>query len=243
MCGSGNPFDWNAGNAADGGAWTENSVYPNGIYNWLFGLGRFAAGKWFFSKELILEAGAEHGPAFAYWGMVVLAGVTAIYSLRMTVLVFYGRRYDDRPLQRVPRAMRVVLAVLAVGTGLSWLLAGPFSKVLNASLPFHAIYSIRSIKLAIDILIAPETWLVLLVIALAAGIWLAAVRFGWKVSDSMMEYIRSGMGFETINRGVVGFVDGFSRILRRTQTGHLSWNTSGLLIGLIAVLVFLVERL
>ena len=45
----------------------------------------------FWSKELVLEAGLTHGPVWAYAVMLLGAGLTAFYTLRMTWLVLSGR--------------------------------------------------------------------------------------------------------------------------------------------------------
>ncbi|NLE49828.1 MAG: NADH-quinone oxidoreductase subunit L, partial [Chloroflexi bacterium] len=44
----------------------------------------------FWSKELVLEDGLHHGPVWAYAGMVIAAGITALYTFRMVWMVFYG---------------------------------------------------------------------------------------------------------------------------------------------------------
>jgi NADH-quinone oxidoreductase subunit L len=48
----------------------------------------------FWSKELILEVGLADGPIWAYVGMLLGAGMTAFYTLRMTWLVFFGEARD-----------------------------------------------------------------------------------------------------------------------------------------------------
>ncbi len=44
----------------------------------------------FWSKELILEEGLKDGPVWAYIGMLIGAGITALYTFRMVWLVFFG---------------------------------------------------------------------------------------------------------------------------------------------------------
>ena len=76
----------------------------------------------FFSKELVLESGLEGSPLWAYIAMVIGAGLTGLYSLRMVLLVFYGPSREGKHGHDAPAAMRVSLAVLAIGTLLTWLL-------------------------------------------------------------------------------------------------------------------------
>src|SRR4029079_15206863 len=45
----------------------------------------------FWSKELILEAGLEGSPIWAYILMLIGAGLTAFYTFRMVWLVFFGK--------------------------------------------------------------------------------------------------------------------------------------------------------
>jgi NADH-quinone oxidoreductase subunit L len=72
----------------------------------------------FWSKELVLEAGLTGGPAWALWGMLVGAGLTACYTFRM-VGWFFGRperlhAHDATPPCGLARPARL-------GTLTSWL--------------------------------------------------------------------------------------------------------------------------
>ena len=44
----------------------------------------------FFSKELILEGGLEAGPLVFYLIMLFSAGVTALYTVRLLYMIFWG---------------------------------------------------------------------------------------------------------------------------------------------------------
>lgn len=68
----------------------------------------------FFSKDLILEAGFEHGHAVVTITGLVTSLLTAFYAWRMMALAFYGepRRHQLAP-HEAPAAMRVPLVVLA----------------------------------------------------------------------------------------------------------------------------------
>ena len=44
----------------------------------------------FWSKELVLEAGHEGGPMWAWSVMLLGAGLTALYTLRFLTMVFFG---------------------------------------------------------------------------------------------------------------------------------------------------------
>ena len=93
----------------------------------------------FFSKDLILEGGLGNGPLWAYLVMLICVGITALYSLRLVWMVFYGSPQGSEPAHDGLPAMRVSLAFLAIGTLTTWLLAGPLNRMLAATLPFHQI--------------------------------------------------------------------------------------------------------
>ncbi len=93
----------------------------------------------FFSKDLILEGGLANGPLWAYIVMLLCVGITALYSLRLVWMVFYGDARGTEPAHDGLPAMRISLALLAFGTLTTWLLAGGLSAMLAGSLPFHEI--------------------------------------------------------------------------------------------------------
>ncbi|HPV08164.1 MAG TPA: NADH-quinone oxidoreductase subunit L, partial [Aggregatilineales bacterium] len=85
----------------------------------------------FWSKDMILEAGAEGGPTWAYIIMLAVAGLTALYCARMVWMVFYGERRSTAHVHDAPTAMRVALIPLAIGTVTTWLLIGPFGRLFG----------------------------------------------------------------------------------------------------------------
>ena len=83
----------------------------------------------FWSKELVLEAGHEGGPAWAWPFMLIGAGLTALYTFRFLSMVFYGEPRGHAHAHDAGPAMKVALVPLALGTLTTWLLAGPFGAV------------------------------------------------------------------------------------------------------------------
>ncbi len=57
-----------------------------------------------------------------------------------------------------PMAMRIPLLLLALASLVSWLLAGPFSQLLEETLPFHEIEAETTLQMVITVLTAPATW-------------------------------------------------------------------------------------
>ncbi|NLF63950.1 MAG: NADH-quinone oxidoreductase subunit L, partial [Chloroflexi bacterium] len=89
----------------------------------------------FLSKELVLEEGLAHGPTWAYVGMLLGAGLTALYTIRMVAMVFHGESRVTKHVHDALPLMSAPLGLLALGTLTTWLLAGPFSGLLARTLP------------------------------------------------------------------------------------------------------------
>jgi NADH-quinone oxidoreductase subunit L len=195
----------------------------------------------FWSKELVLEAGLAEGPLWAYAGMLLGAGLTAFYTLRMTWLVFFGEARESLHVHDAGKAMKVSLGPLAVGTLTTWLLAGPFGALLHETLPFHSIHSLSLAEMTAEIFLAPATYVALTVVALGLGIfWLVrkqATVWGESWTDTLS---RESFGFDWLNRQVAAQTVRFASVLQKTQTGVLSWNVVGILGAFLAVLIFLV---
>ena len=205
----------------------------------------------FWSKELILEVGAEGQPVWAYYVMLFVAGLTAFYTFRMVWMVFFGKErrvaelilpgQHGSHLHDAPQAMRTALAPLALGTLISWLFAGGLNYLLVSTLPYHEIEPETTMELVVQILTAPETLVALGVIALGLAAWwwrsrLAALasQFEWLGKAGRLSF-----GFEWINQRIVEVTQAAASSLTYLQTGQLSWNLVGLVCGLILALIFL----
>ncbi len=181
----------------------------------------------FWSKELILEAGLGPGaPIGAFAIMVLVAGLTALYTFRLIWLVFYGEPRSELHVHPTGQAMTVALVALAAGTLTSWLVAGPFSQFMASTLPMHEIETATSLTFFEEILTTPWTLLALAVIALGLAAWwwrekLAGVS---KALSGVREEAANGFGFEDLNNGIVKGTQESAEALRVTQTGLLNWN-------------------
>jgi NADH-quinone oxidoreductase subunit L len=184
----------------------------------------------FFSKELILEAGFVRGPTWIYLGMLVTTMLTALYTARMLGLVFYGPEVFQKIHLGSQTAIKISLGVLSFGALTTWMVAGPFSQMLLASLPFHSWHDTSTIELVAELISAPATWITLLLIALGAGAWIVWRRRGGKLKEDApaVEFIQSGLGFEQLNSGIVRLTRGSSAATRLTHTGQLQWNLIGI---------------
>ena len=196
----------------------------------------------FWSKELILEAGLEHGnPLWMLIVMLVVSGLTAFYTFRMVWLVFYGQPRAELHAHDAGPAMKVALAPLALGTLTTWLLAGSFSRLLSESLPAHQIVARPTGEILLEVLTAPVTLIALLVIGLGLAAWWQRDRLTGlsRALTGLGKAASNSFGFETVNRAVVMVTQNSAEKLRETQTGMLSWNVAYLVAALIVVLAIL----
>jgi len=194
----------------------------------------------FWSKEFVLEAGLEGSPFWAYALMVLGAALTAFYTFRMVWLVFFGKERDQLQVHHAGSAMRVSLAILAGGTWITWLFFGGLNGLLSTTLPFHELEPESLMAMVTAILSAPMTWLVVLLIAVSAGIsWLRAKGYQLFGGGWLEPLVDTSFGFDSLNQVVVRSVSGFAERLRATQTGELNWNIFGIISGLLIVLVIL----
>jgi NADH-quinone oxidoreductase subunit L len=194
----------------------------------------------FWSKEVILEAGLEGSPFWAYALMVFGAALTAFYTFRMVWLVFFGKERDQLHVHPAGAAMRVSLAILAAGTFITWLFFGGLSGLLSTTLPFHELEHESLREMVTAILSAPATWSILALVAFSAGIsWIRAKGFHLFGGGWLEPLVDSSFGFDSLNQWAVRSVSGFAERLRATQTGELNWNIFGIISGLLIVLVIL----
>jgi NADH-quinone oxidoreductase subunit L len=194
----------------------------------------------FWSKELILEEGLKDGPVWAYVGMLIGAGITALYTFRMVWLVFFGSERSHLHAHDAQTAMKVSLGLLSLGTLTTWLLAGPFSELLHGTLPFHEIHALPTTEILQEVISLPT---LIALNAVAIGLILWWTRDFWKGlvnrAQGLAQMARDSFGFEAINRGVVRVTVQSAESLRVTQTGLLNWNVAGIIGGLIVVLIVL----
>ncbi len=196
----------------------------------------------FWSKELILEAGLEaEGALWAYIIALFCAGLTAMYTLRMVYLVFFGQERSHLHAHDAQTAMKVSLGLLAFGACTTWLLAGPLYQLLTSTLPFHQFHELTTLDMMSEVITAPITYLALFVVFIGGVCWWKrdALSGITKQLQGLARMATNSFGFEAINRGIVRVTQGTAEALRITQTGLLSWNVAGIVIGLIVVLIVL----
>ncbi len=195
----------------------------------------------FWSKEAILESGLESGPLWGYLGLLVGVGLTALYTFRAYWMVFEGPPAAERQVHDAPPAMRFSLAMLAAGCLTSWLLVGPFSRLLADTLPWHSLHPVSTLEFVLEVVLHPATALALSVVILGLAGWMLRKRLAGvqAVFARAAGVTSSDFGFEPLNRAIVRTTYGAASWLRGGQTGQLNWNIAGIAGGLTLVLAVL----
>ncbi|MBX3083281.1 MAG: NADH-quinone oxidoreductase subunit L [Anaerolineae bacterium] len=200
----------------------------------------------FWSKELILEASFADQAWWLTAGLLVGVGLTALYTVRMVWLVFYGSPRAALHAHDAPKAMQVSLFVLAFGTLTTWALAGGYDQLLRTTLPFHNLSELSLGELVQEVVTAPITLVALISIAAGGLLWWMWLR-GWlkwlaRLLDAPAVAARQDFGFEWLNRQIMRLTQQIATALRTTQTGQLNWNVAGIVLGLVIVLATLLLR-
>jgi NADH-quinone oxidoreductase subunit L len=183
--------------------------------------------------------------------MIVTAGLTALYTLRCVWMVFFAAPQEgpasgsSHPVHEAGPAMKVALIPLAIGSLLTWLVAGPFHALFVRTLPLHfggagesALEAAGTWHMVVEVITSPSTWIALAVVVVGILAWMSRGLFekigaGLRPARSAAE---AGFGFEAINRGVIKAVQGAGEGLRATQTGILNWNVAAIVAAVIVVL-------
>ncbi len=191
----------------------------------------------FWSKELILEEGLKNTPWWAYGGMLIGAGLTAFYTLRMTWMVFFGEPREALHAHDAGKAMKISLGILAVGSFTTWLFVGGFSEMLARTLPFHEFHVFTLGALIEEVLFAPATYVALGVVMLGLAIsWMVRKQATGPVPEALEVLSRESFGLDWLNRQIAKVTLRSASILQKTQTGEMNWNVVGIIGALALVL-------
>lgn len=206
----------------------------------------------FWSKELLLETALEHGPLVVYALLALGAGITAFYATRMCWLVFFAPPVPapspaahEAHHGHVSPFMTIPLALLALGVLAAWLLAEPFARWMQGTLPFHAEHVLpeRAVEslISVQTVFSPSTLVVLSLTALGIIAWWWTARSKREARGSWWSRAMEGIDevFNGAAQAVVGVTRGSATLLQKTQTGQLTWNVVGIIVGLLALLVIL----
>ncbi len=193
----------------------------------------------FWSKELILEGGFEHAPAWSAWLMLVVAGLTALYTVRLVWLVFFGEPRAELHAHDATVTMQLPLGLLSIGTLTTWLLAPSFAALLRDTLPFHTLADETGLFTAIAQ--SPVTLVALVVIALGVVLWFVRLKLArfTSAASGLSSAARADFGFAWLSRRVTTVTLRVSTWSSALQTGQLNWNIVQLVGGFIVVALVL----
>lgn len=199
----------------------------------------------FWSKEILLETALENSP-LVYAALVLGAGLTAFYTTRMCWLVFFHKPAETETVPHVhaqsSMLMVAPLIVLAVGASLAWLVAEPFARWAQATLPFHTSYLLphwpAEELISAHTASSVSTVIVMGITLVGIMLWVWLAR---RPSVSAAPLERAAGATDALFNGsvsaVVAATRGTAAALQRTQTGQLNWNLAGLALLLIAGLL------
>lgn len=247
----------------------------------------------FYSKDAIIMATANaQGPAagFAYFAVMAGVVVTALYSIRMLLVVFHGKSaLDDEHLNQITESPRVItwpLIALAVPSlVIGWIMTQPmldgnyFAESITVLTSHDTMQAFReeftgAMSFAMHGFMTPVFWLMLLGVIIAViFIWL---KPGWgmaagKILSPVNQLLQKKYYFDEINQKVFakgtyslgdmlwqygdkaviddGIVNSgaqtvgrIGKKLRKLQTGYLYHYALVMVLGLIALLLWLMLR-
>ena len=196
----------------------------------------------FWSKELLLDGVLEHGFLAPFLILAATALATAAYSWRAYCLVFRGEPRFSGTAHDAPTPMSSVLAILAGAATTSWLLLGPYSEAMVATMPAYPVGGTSVLDVGAMVLRWPEILVPLAVLALSGYlVFRHGPRFEARLPEASAyaRIVRSGFGldaaYNVFARGLAEFAQG----LRATQTGDLNVNVAGVLGAILVIVVVL----
>ncbi len=134
------------------------------------------------------------------------------------------------------------LVVLAAGACLGWLVAEPFARWMQATLPFHTAFLLP--HWPVEEVISLHTAASLSTAVVLGVILLSALLWGWTTRRSgtgaTRAIARTEAFFNDSASAVAGATRGAAGLLQATQTGQLNWNVAGLALLAVAVLLIVV---
>ncbi|WP_109699078.1 NADH-quinone oxidoreductase subunit L [Chitinophaga deserti] len=226
----------------------------------------FISSGWYSKDQIIWLAGVtERGSSWYAWAAVLGAFITAAYTTRMMVLVFFGREQTHVHHKPGPEMM-IPLYILAICSTLAGFLELPhtlghftwLSDFLAPVLPAPAV-------LHADV--AAEWGLQ----AITAGLAALAIYLTWRLINAPFPkkagaFLRSGWGFDAaydvlfvqpfvrvarLNRkdivdkiytGLAAITRTFHRMMSSTQSGILRWYVLGVVMGAVLILSVIIWR-
>lgn len=196
----------------------------------------------FWSKDLILATAWETGNYLPLTLMIVTAILTAAYTFRMINLVFWGKSHREKAAHEAPWQMSIPIALLMIGTVISWLSIGFLTRAYGAytSLSMLEIHQLDLITFVIETFTNPIMYLSLFAFFIGVGIFLVRRVYAEnKIGRTAITVARKGYGFDTFYGWIVLGLRAFATRFRKTHTGDLNYNIGGVVIGLVLLIIII----
>jgi len=193
----------------------------------------------FWSKDFILLAAWETGRYIPLAIMVITAILTAAYTLRMLNLVFWGQPRREHHVHPTPAAMSIPLVLLAIGTMVAWMAIGFLSRAY-AMFHFEDVQGMSLVGFIVETVTKPAIAFSLAALAIGIGLYYARKAYAANaVGQATITVARKGYGFDAFYGGIYAGLVRFGNAFRRTHTGDLNYNLTGLVIGLVILVLVL----
>jgi NADH-quinone oxidoreductase subunit L len=204
----------------------------------------------FWSKDLIIETATESntgtGMPFIFLGLAAI--LTAFYTVRMVMLVFYGPKRNPNKAHDAPASMSVPLVVLAAGALASWLAINTFSaSMANSLMDSYDAEALKLGEVAEEMFLNPLIIIAIIAILLFLWFWHCdnqSREWFHKVwtktrTGSMVWLIRKGFLFDDLYLAIIGGLKSFANKFRKLQTGDLNYNIMGAAIAFLLLVAIL----
>ncbi len=193
----------------------------------------------FWSKDYIFLTAWETGRYIPLAIMVITAILTAAYTLRMLNLVFWGQPRREHHVHPTPWQMSLPLVLLALGTTVSWMVIGFLSRTY-AMFHFTDVQAFTLLGFIVETVTKPAIAFSLAALALGVGVYYIRKSYAASsVGRVTISAARKGYGFDAFYGGLVAGLVRFGNVFRRTHTGDLNYNLTGLVIGLVILMLVL----
>jgi len=193
----------------------------------------------FWSKDSIFLAAWETGRYIPLAIIVITAILTAAYTLRMLNLVFWGQPRREQHVHPTAWQMSVPLVLLAIGTTVAWMAIGFLSRSY-AAFHFTGVQAFTLLGFILDTVSKPAIAFSLAALALGVGLFYVRKAYAAStVGEATIAVARKGYGFDAFYGGLVAGLVRFGKGFRRTHTGDLNYNLTGLVIGLLILVLVL----
>jgi NADH-quinone oxidoreductase subunit L len=193
----------------------------------------------FWSKDMIFAAAWEGEQYLPLAVMVATAVLTVLYSFRMLNLVFWGESRRDRMAHDAPMAMTAPLLILMVGAAASWVSIEYFTGAFSA-FGFHGVHALTVAEFVEETFSSPAFLLSLAALGLGLVLWFFRKQIiGISLLNKPVAFIKRGYGFNTIYDGLMLGVREVAVRFRKTHTGDLNVNLTGVALALLLMLAAL----